>query len=486
MANVCLVYPREINLNFFPLGIGYVASYLSKSGHNVSLLDLTEEEMPLLKKIADRKPDIIGISITTTQLALAGKMIDHVKGIMPGVPIVAGGIHPSYFKDKFLRAHGLDYVIYGEGEITMKELCDSLQSGNKDLSRIAGLIYRKGDEIVINPPRLLVTDLDTLPFPARDLVRYEAYLQPPGIIRGVWTNRSANISTSRGCPGRCTYCGVNYLWGKAYRRRTVDNVLEEIDLLVKRYNIDSLYFMDDTFLMNTRWIEEFSGKFVARKYNLKWSCYGRVDTVDERMLKAIKRSGCVQVEYGIESCSEDVLKAIKKSTRVEQMASAVRMTKKEGMRALGSFIFGFPKDTEKDLEETIRAAPRMKIDFITCYFATPYPGSELYEQAVSENRIIERDMSTWYVRNNNIWRVDLDPETLSRYRNKFLSASRFRNTFFLIKNPVFLFKFLLCMITNYDALYKSIRQSVKARCFDDFGYYFYTYVSDKSKGRNIL
>lgn len=486
MANVCLIYPREINLNFFPLGIGYVASYLSNNGHNVSLLDLTEEEIPLLKKIADRRPDIVGISITTTQLGLAGKIIDYVKDVMPLVPIAAGGIHPSYFKDRFLRAHDIDYVIYGEGEITMKELCDSLQSGSKDLSRIAGLIYRKGGEVSINPPRQLITDLDTLPFPARNLVRYEAYLQPPGIIRGVWTKRSANISTSRGCPGRCTYCGVNYLWDKAYRRRTVDNVLEEIDLLVKKYGIDSLYFMDDTFLMNTKWIEEFSDKFFARKYNLKWSCYGRVDTVNERMLKAIKRSGCVQIEYGIESCSENVLKAIKKSTRVEQMASAVRMTKKEGIRALGSFIFGFPKDTERDLEETIRVASKMNIDFVTCYFATPYPGSELYEQAVSEDRIIERDMSKWYVRNNNIWRVDLDPGTISQYRNRFLSASRFRNTLFLLKNPVFLFQFLLFMIGNYKALYKSIRQSIRARCFDDLGYYFYTYVSDNSKGRNIL
>ena len=289
MAKVCLIYPRDINLNFFPLGIGYVASSLSQKGHDVTLLDITEDDLPVLDRLADNRPDIVALSITTPQLKMAAAVLEHVRRIVPGVPLAAGGIHPSYFKETFLDDFNIDYVIYGEGEETMCELCDAIGKTSSYISRVNGLVFRdENGKIVINPPRKLIGDLNIIPFPAREMVNYGTYLTPPGIIRGLWTERCGNITTSRGCPGRCTYCGVNYLYGNTYRRRTVDNVLEEIDLLVSRYNIDGLYFMDDTFLMGTQWIEEFAVKFSARKYNLKWSCYGRVDTVNEKILRAIK------------------------------------------------------------------------------------------------------------------------------------------------------------------------------------------------------
>jgi len=487
MAQVCLIYPRDINLNFFPLGIGYIASSLIKDDHEVMLLDIAEDDLPILNKLKEHNPDIVGISITTPQLKLAEMVIKHIKKILPGVPIVAGGIHPSYFKEAFMEEFDIDYVVYGEGEVTMCELCGCVMKGPGDLSRINGLIFRDiSGKITVNPPRELIEDLNGIPFPARGLVNYETYLQPPGIIRGIWTNRCANITTSRGCPGRCTYCGVNYLCGNSYRRRSVDNVLEEVDLMVSQYSIDGLYFMDDTFLMGTKWIEEFCEKYILRKYDLKWSCYGRVDTVNESILGAIKRAGCVQVEYGIESCSERVLKSIKKKTNFEQTTRAVKMTKNNRMRALGSFIFGFADDTEEDLTETITLATKIDLDFMTCFFATPYPGSELYEQAVKEDRILERDMSKWYVRNSNIWKVKLEEKTIACYRNKFLKSYRYRNLLFFIKNPIFLLKLSVFMLKNFKALVKSVARTIQERCLDDFGYYFYIYLSENLKNRNKI
>ena len=487
MANVCLIYHRDININFFPLGIGYIASYLVKNNHTVTLLDIAEDDINLLNKLKERKPDIIGISITTPQLKLAGTVIDNLRKIIPDVPIVAGGIHPSYFKEKFLKDYNIEYVVYGEGEITMNELCNSLKTGLKDMSGIDGLIYRDmTGRIMVNHPRELIKDLDTLPFPARDLVNYQTYLQPPGLIRGLWTDRCTNIMTSRGCPGRCTYCGANYLWKNIFRRRTVNNVLEEIDLLVEKYNIDGLHFLDDTFLMNTKWIEELAEKFIEKKYDFKWACFGRVDTVNDKILKAIRRAGCTQVSYGFESCSENVLKRIRKKTDVKQMTDAVKMTKDLDMSVFGSFMFGFPEDTEEDLQKTISISSKMDIDFVTCYFTTPYPASELYEQAISENRIINKDMSNWYLRNHDIWKVDLPENTLMHYRNKFLKANRLKNISFFLKNPVFLCKLLFFMLKNYNALCKAVGKSIKERCFDDFGYYFYTYMSNNTKNRNRI
>lgn len=487
MAKACLVYPRDLNLNFFPLGIGYIASSLMRRGHEVTLLDITEDDMRLLDNFTEYRPDIFGISITTSQLKLAKEAVRRIRSIAPGVPIAAGGIHPSYFKETFIDRFDVDYVVYGEGEETMCELCGAIGGGKKDKTLINGLVFRDASgKTVVNPPRDLIGDLDSIPFPARELVNYETYLQPPGIIRGIWTNRCANITTSRGCPGRCTYCGVNYIYGKAYRRRSVDNVLKEIDLLVSRYAIDGLYFMDDTFLMNSGWITEFAEKFIARKYGIKWSCYGRVDTVNEGMLRAIKEAGCVQVEYGIESCSDKVLRRIKKKTNFVQISEAVKLTKKNGIRALGSFILGFLEDSVEDMADSIRLASTLKLDFVMCFFATPYPGSELYEDAVRENRILESDMSKWYVRNCGIWKVGLDEKTIAYYRNRLLRSYRFRNLLFFIKNPAYLARLFFFMARNCKALFAAIVRTVKEGSPDDFGYYFYICLSANLKNRNIM
>lgn len=487
MAKVCLIYPRDINLNFFPLGLGYIASFLKQKGHNVVFLDLSEKDLHLLENPKVFKADIAGISITTPQLGMSEKIIKILKKLNAKLPIVAGGIHPSFFKEKFLEDYkDVDYVAYGEGEVTMNELCDFWDGKIKDINLIDGLIFRSGKKIIANKPREMISDLNFLPMPARELVNYETYLQPPGLIRGIWTARSANITTSRGCPGRCTYCGVNYIFNRSYRRRTVDNVIAEIDFLVKEYKIDGLYFMDDTFLMNTEWIEEFSEKFIAKKYDIIWSCYGRVDTVNERILKAIKKAGCVQVEYGIESGSRGVLKRIQKNTDIERIKKAVKMTKENKLRALGSFIFGFVEDTESDLQESIDLARELNLDFSAAFFATPYPASEIYEQAVAEDRIIEKDLSKWYVRNNNIWKVNLDSEVIAKYRNKFLKETRFNNFTFFLKSPKLLINLIFFIIKNYDAFYKAIVQSLKIRSFDDLGYYFYTYLSKDLEARNKI
>jgi anaerobic magnesium-protoporphyrin IX monomethyl ester cyclase len=486
MANVCLIYPRDINLSFFPLGLGSVAAFLKENGHNVTFLDIEEAELGILQELRNRNLDIIGLSITTPQIGIAKKIIHILREIRPDVPIMAGGIHPSYFKKDFIRDHNVDFVIYGEGEITTNELCNAITSNEKDYSSINGLVYRNDNDIIINEPRKLIDNLDALPFPSRELVNFDAYLRPPGLIRGIWTERSTNITTSRGCPGRCTYCGVNYLWGMNYRRRSVESVLSEIDLLVNEYKVDGLYFMDDTFLMNKGWIAEFAQKYKERGYKLKLSCYGRVDTVNPDILIAIKELGFTQVEYGIESCSNKVLKLIKKNITVDQIKHTVKMTSDCGMRVLGSFIFGFPEDNEEDLKETINIASDLKLDFVTCYYATPYPGSELYEQAISENRIVEKDMSKWYVRTNSIWKVDLSDDIVYNYRQLFLKKFRFTNLMYIVKSPHFLLKLGLFLIKNYDALFRAIVKSVNHRCFDDFVFYFYTYLSSNLVKRNVL
>ncbi|MBI4709156.1 MAG: radical SAM protein [Candidatus Portnoybacteria bacterium] len=219
---------------------------------------------------------------------------------------------------------------------------------------------------------------------------------------------------------------------------------------------------------------------------LRWSCYGRVDTVNERILRAIKKAGCVQVEYGIEAGSPRVLEMIKKNTNIEGIKKAIRLTKEIGLRALGSFIFGFANDTEQDFKESIELAEELDLDFAVAFFATPYPASEIYDKAMAENRIIEPDMSKWYMRNNNIWRVDLDKEIIKRWRDEFMKRVRWSNLKFFLKKPSLLFNVSLLMLKNIGAVYKAAKESIKMRSFDDFGYYFYVYLAQNLKNRNVI
>jgi anaerobic magnesium-protoporphyrin IX monomethyl ester cyclase len=486
MAKVCLIYPRDLNMHFFPIGLGYVAAYLKEQGHQVIFLDISKNDLHLLHHPQIVHCDLVGLSMTTPQLGLAKKVITILKEARKDLPIVAGGVHPSFFKGQLIQDLNIDYVIYGEGELTLNELVNALQQNKDHLSSINGLVFREGKEIITNPPREVIPDLDRLPFPARDLVNFRSYLQPPGLIRGIWTNRSTNMTTSRGCPGRCTYCGGNFIFNRKYRRRTVDNVLEEIDLLVKDYQVDGISFQDDTFLMNTQWIEEFSEKFISRQYGIKWSCFGRVDTVNEKIIKAIKKAGCVQIEYGIETGSERVLKEIKKNTNLEQIRKAIRMTKEHGIRAFGCFMFGFTDDTEEDLQKTIDLVGQLKLDFAACYYTIPFPGSELYDRAVKENRILEPDMSKWYIRVDNIWKVNLDSSTIIKYKKEFFKKVRYNNLMFFLKRPVFMLRLIFLFIRNIKATMQSIFQSIKYHSFDDFGYYFYAFQSKGMKDRNKI
>jgi len=176
MAKICLIYPRDLNMHFFPIGLGYIAAFLKEKGHQVIFLDISKNDLPLLQNPQIVGCDLIGLSITTPQLGLAEKVINILKGARKELPIVAGGVHPSFFKGQLIQDLNIDYVIYGEGELTLNELVNALQQNKDHLSSINGLVFKEEKEIITNPPREVIPDLDILPFPARDLVNFESYL----------------------------------------------------------------------------------------------------------------------------------------------------------------------------------------------------------------------------------------------------------------------------------------------------------------------
>jgi radical SAM superfamily enzyme YgiQ (UPF0313 family) len=309
-----------------------------------------------------------------------------------------------------------------------------LETGSKkDLENINGLYYWNDGEIISNGPPDLIDDLDSIPFPARHLLNFDPYLVPPGMIRGFVKGRVTTIFTSRGCPYPCTYCASSNVQGKKIRRRSVANVVQELEALVRDYRINGFYICDDLVTGDHEWIIEFSEKLKAKSLGLVWACQSRVDTLDDEMLAAMRSSGCVQIDFGVESGSDKTLKTMKKSTSVEAARHAFSMTRKAGVRSCATFIIGFPNETEQDMEETFEFAKEINADYTAFYFLTPYPGTPIYHTAVANNwldpKMANSEKFTHRQVDFPIMAIEHSPERLAAIRRRFQNHFFFRNYF---------------------------------------------------------
>ena len=281
---------------YFPLGLGYIASSLLKTGHRVKLLISSDDflfHQKVVEAIEEVKPDIIGFSAMTTNFPRAVYMARQIKEKYQ-LPIMIGGHHVSAFKEKILNEYAdLDYVVYGEGEDTVTELVNSF--GERDLDKINGLIWRHKKGVVSNPPRKLLTDLDSIPFPARDLVDISKFSTHSHIAGG----KSATILTSRGCPFGCVFCSAHVVDGKKYRQHSVDYVLSEIDILVNKYNVQYIFLQDDTFTFSKKRALNICKAIASRKYNIRFGCFSRTDVMDYEFAIALKKAGFENIWIGI-------------------------------------------------------------------------------------------------------------------------------------------------------------------------------------------
>jgi radical SAM superfamily enzyme YgiQ (UPF0313 family) len=266
-------------------------------------------------------------------------------------------------------------VVTGEGEEAAVELVEAIEQGGS-LEKIPGVVTRKG----CGPSRATIADLDTLPFPARRLLGHKPYLRPPGLIRG-WTSHGiASMLGGRGCPFRCSYCASHQQLGRKVRLRSIENILSELSLLQKEDNICGMYWVDDVFTHNRDWVLELCS--ALRGKGLVWGCQSRADAVDGPLLRAMKAAGCVQIDIGVESGSERLLKQMHKGVGSLQIIEAFDMIHAAKIRTGASFILGFPGETEDDILATAALAKRIRSDWTVFFFATPYPGTELWQKTV--------------------------------------------------------------------------------------------------------
>lgn len=362
-----------------PLSLLYLAANARRAGHEVAVLDLDfwGGRSPFLENALQRlRPDLVGVSAYTTNVARAGDIAAMVKQWNPEARTVLGGFHASALPARTLAEFpDFDFVIAGEGEHTLVELAAALESGDSPAG-LPGIALRSDDEIVQGPPRPLVEDLDALPWPARDLLPLEKYVPDPGSFYSLPTT---SILYSRGCPLHCTFCSKS-VFHDVIRYRRPENLIEEMRACMRDYRLSDFRFVDEGPTMRPARMRELCQAILAAGLRITWHTYSRVDTVTRDDLELMRRAGCYHVTYGVESGSARTLERIDKRLTLDRAREAIAMTKSLGMECKANFIIGFPWETRDDVTRTLRFAFDISPDLVTINVFKPLPGSRLYDE----------------------------------------------------------------------------------------------------------
>lgn len=385
-ARVVLLKPESFAFSSFPpLNLMALAAYLRKRGFEPGILDLNFpadiQEFQALG-IPDR-PVLFGVTATTPEFPEAVRLVSVIRKRFPDVPVVLGGIHVSALREAAVREAGADFGVYGEGEETLAELVTALAGGGgrSALSRIRGLIQRDGAEISCNPPRDPVDDIDTLPPPAWDLIRTGHYVDAPWHILQK-QEKTGSILTSRGCPFGCSFCASHTTMGRAFRGRSAGKVVDEIEDLHRTYGIGEFLFIDDNFTFERDRAAAICEEILVRGLEISWRTPNgvRIDTLDDSLVKLMKRSGCYLLGFGIESGDPQILRRAGKGLDLDGVGEAVSMVRSHGISTFGFFILGLPGETMTSALRTIDYARRLDLDFAHFGFYAPYPGSREFQR----------------------------------------------------------------------------------------------------------
>jgi radical SAM superfamily enzyme YgiQ (UPF0313 family) len=418
-AKVALVNPPPLkgvyrHQLYMPLGLAYLAAVLECAGHEVEVIDcpaqgLDHEKMG--EELASFKPAIIGITSMTPTINSAILSAKVAKEACPDAMVVLGGPHATFMDEEILsQEKAVDVVVRGEGEQTLLELTQTAFN-MKALHTVAGITFMDGDQIIRTPDRDYIRNLDELPHPAYRHFQLDKYR--------LFGRRILPVITSRGCPYQCTFCVTSRLFGRTFRARSPENVVNELEWLRNTYGPDAFTFYDDTITFDKKRILEICEKIISRKIDIPWDCQTRVDHVSKEILVQMRKAGCQQVLLGIESGSQKILDAIKKGTTVEQNEKAIRLAKEAGLFVAVSVIIGYPGETEETLNQTLNFIKRTKPDDVYLCVATPYPGTELRALIEEMGLNLSKEWESYDTTTPVFENPSLPAEKIKRLRRKF-------------------------------------------------------------------
>ena len=385
-----------------PLSLCSLAAYLKREGWNCDVLDLDFHACisPLLEeRLRKQKPRVLGISAYTTNIVRAALIAEKAKQADPSLTTVIGGFHASALPERTLQEFPFfDFLVSGEGEITLKELMGRLDERG-GWEGIRGLGYRKKKEdIVLGPSRPLIEDLDSLPFPDRTRVPVTEYVPDPG---NYFRLPTTGILYSRGCPFKCSYCS-KAVFGNRIRYRSVEGFLLEARELMDRYGIRDFRLEDEGPTLNIQKMIELCNGMIQQQMDITWNCFSRVDTVTEKALRIMRDAGCYHVTYGIESSLPETLKRINKPIDLKRSVETVRTTMRLGIECKVNFILGFPWESLADVRSVVGFAKRLSPDLITFNLFKPFPGSILYDELLESGKLRHTSWEDYFTTSGKI------------------------------------------------------------------------------------
>ncbi|MHA1369827.1 MAG: B12-binding domain-containing radical SAM protein [Promethearchaeota archaeon] len=373
-----------------PLGLSYIAAVLREDGHTVRVADALAENMSdenVLSIIEEFHPDLIGITTNISNSYKACVIAAHIRLTFPKIPVVMGGPWATTEYEYILNKRFATYIVIGEGEITIKELCEKLQerAGSDELWKVKGIAFKDpSGRIIKTPRRPLIEDLDSIPFPAWDL--FPSYRKYPFLHR---KEPYFPIMTTRGCPMDCNHC-TKVVHGYKYRKRSWQNVISELYYLKRNFGLGQIFIVDDTFTLDRKRTLKIFDEIIKRGFNINifFSNGVRADTIDHKMAKKMKEAGVIEVALGIESGNQNIVNKIGKKLDLKKVENAVRLLKKFKINTMGFFIFGHPWDDFNTMTQTYRFAKKLDLDHPFFFRAMAFPGTRLYDLVKREGKFI--------------------------------------------------------------------------------------------------
>ncbi|MDY6790618.1 MAG: radical SAM protein [Thermodesulfobacteriota bacterium] len=396
---ILLIYPyfledriHQDDIAIVPQGLFYVGAVLKQNDYEVEILDwhnINKTPEKISRILSEKKPDIIGFSILHANRWGGIEIARIARQIDPGVKIVFGGIGATFLWKHFLtHFEEIDYVVIGEGEYSFLKLVNCLKNNDpKGIETITGIAFKKNGEMLKTEPSKPINNLDELPVPAK----YFTF---------------NHLSLTRGCPGKCTFCGSPRFWGTKVRFHSTEYFVEQLEALYQK-GITFFYFSDDTFTISKNRVIQICKKILQKKLKIAWVAISRVNYVNDDIIYWMKKAGCIQISYGVESGSEKMRKFLNKNISTDQIKTAFSITLKYGILARAYFIYGCPKESSESIQQTIELIREIKPLATIFYILDLFPGTTLYEDYKQKHNVTD---DIWLKRIEDIMYFETDAE----------------------------------------------------------------------------
>ncbi|MGB2705877.1 MAG: radical SAM protein, partial [Candidatus Omnitrophota bacterium] len=464
----CMQRQEAWGTSWAPLTLAIMAAILRDTGFTVDLKDCSNDGISfggLKKIIEDFRPGLVIANTSTPSIVGDLKVAGLAKGVDKNIKTIFFGIHPTALPEEVFKENpDAEFIASGEPEYTVRDFALALRD-NRPIGEVKGLIYKARSGIIRNEKRPFIENLDELPDPAWDLVDIKGYRLP------ITQRPFLLVLTGRGCPYACAFCAAGTFYGKKPRLRSPERIVSEMKRVKEKYGIKDFLFWSENAISERKQIYDISHGLAKDVPGVKWVCNGRVDMVDEELLKEMKKAGCWMIGYGIEAGREKVLRLMRKNITVKDMERAVALTKKAGIEVTGHVIVGFPGETKEDILETAKMAKKLDFDYIQVYCSVPFPGSALYEEAKKKGFIKSDD---WAMFEQNFSVMDtpyLSSREVMELREKmirdfYLDPRKIFKTLCKIRSPREVM-FFLAFAARYFAAWAKLPETKEISSLDD-------------------